>query len=424
MPSAPAWSASEPGAPALPAAAAQAQALREAGRDRLSLALLDARNRLLAGLAQDESPAALRLALTAGHYQEHWISCHPQRQRGEAADARASRLAGLQPALPGWLSGPWADPRLGPSGGTPAAPGPTPADVRGYLADTLELTLDLLAGTPEDDAPLYVYRMAVMHEDRLCEALAGRHPRAVPPPRPVRGALGLPGQRWALGTLAGTPGLVPAPERWAHAVQVPAFDIDAQPVNWAQFAEFAEDGGYDRAELWSPTGWAWVQATGRRAPRGVVQWRGGVVRQAVPGAEAGPAGDRGVAPASGAGLQRAPAQQPALHVTRHEAEAWCCWAGRRLPTEPEWELAACTAAGLGFVWGDVLEWVAGSARPWPGAPTADLPGTLDPWPEPGLQGVLRGASFAMSPRGQHPKARRFAPPDDDRHFCGFRSCAG
>lgn len=423
MPSGPGWwASSEPGRPG--AGWTAAQALRQAGRDALSLALLDSRNRLLTLLAQDESTEALRLAGAAALYQEHWISSHLQRQRGEAADAQASRLAGIRPALAAWLAG----------SGPVQRPMPTPQELRSYLADSLELTLDLLAGTPETDAPLYVYRMAVLHEDRLCEALAVRRLGAGPPPRPVRGAIGLPGQRWLLGTPAGTPGLVPAPERWAHEVTVPAFEIDAQAVNWAQFAEFAEDGGYDHAEWWSAAGWAWVQAAGRRAPRGVVQWRGGVLRQGAAQASGGDDGGDGAggagqaaggrdAAAPHAGLRRAPAQQPAFHVSRFEAEAWCRWAGRRLPTEPEWELAACTAAGLGFVWGDVLEWVAGSARPWPGAPVADLPGTLDPWPEPGTGGVLRGASCALPPRAHHPKARRFAAPASDQPLCGFRSCA-
>ena len=124
----------------------------------------------------------------------------------------------------------------------------------------------------------------------------------------------------------------------------------------------------------------------------------------------------------------APLNQPVLHCTRHEAEAWCRWAGRRLPTEPEWELAATTGRNRGFVWGDVFEWMAGSARPWPGqvATTGTLdapPPALGAHPGPGPRGVLRGASFMSAPRQAHVKARRLAAPDDDTPFCGFRSCA-
>ena len=117
-----------------------------------------------------------------------------------------------------------------------------------------------------------------------------------------------------------------------------------------------------------------------RAPQGVEQLHGGVVVQ------------RASVGASGLQrqLQRAAGAEAVLHVSRHEAEAWCRWAGRRLPTEAEWELAASTAAGLGFVWGQVFEWTAGSARAWPGAGEPP-PGELDRAPLPG-HAVLRGAS--------------------------------
>ncbi len=368
--------------------------MRRAGPELLSLALIDARNALLGLLAHDETPAALRIAARAGWFQEYWIARHVQRQRGEACDADAPRLAGIEPRIDGWLS-----PRAEP-----------PADaLRAYLAESLEITLELLAGLPAasaDDALLHVYRNSLLHEDRLTEALAENLRQGSAPARTERDALWQPAQRWRLGSERG--GFVPHNERWAHEVAVPEFEIDAQPVNWARYVEFADDGGYDRRELWSDAGWAWVQAEGRRAPGGVEQLQGGVLVE-----RRGPA----------AGLQRAAAAQPAVHVTRHEAEAWCRWAGRRLPTEPEWELAASRGAGRGFVWGDVFEWVAGSARPWPGAGDAP-PGTLDVLPPSATGwGVLRGGSWATRARCKHPKARRFHPPGDDRPFSGFRSCA-
>jgi gamma-glutamyl hercynylcysteine S-oxide synthase len=110
-----------------------------------------------------------------------------------------------------------------------------------------------------------------------------------------------------------------------------------------------------------------------------------------------------------------------VHVSRHEAQAWCRWAGRRLPTEAEWELAALSGASRGFAWGDVFEWAAGSARGWPGQP-ASLHG-FAPLPEPGRLGVLRGGSWMTRARCKHPRARRFAAPWRDELFCGFRSCA-
>ena len=360
--------------------------IRHAGRELLSVALMDARNHLLARLAQDESAQGLKRAVEAAWYQEHWIACHPQRGRGEACDDTAVRLAGAEPLASDWRA---------------ALSQPAVEHVRDYLAQTLDVTLDILASTPEDDASLHFFRQSLLHEDRLCEAWDEARRQGQPASRPQREPLWMPAQRWQLGSAPG--GYVPLLERWAHPVEVAAFEIDAQPVNWAQYMEFSEDGGYDRAEWWTADGWAWARAEGRRAPAHVEQLRGAVLLE------------------RGGAMQRAPAGQPVMHLNLHEAQAWCRWAGRRLPTEPEWELAACSATSRGFVWGDVFEWVAGRSRPWPGGGDG-VPGALDHWPGTPTA-VLRGASFATRARWRHPKARRFVAPASDSMFCGFRSCA-
>ncbi len=387
-----------------------AQAARTAGRDLLSLLLMDSRNHLLRLLAADESPAALRLAVQAGWHAEHWVACHVQRSRGETADPQGPRLASIEPHIDAWRRG---------------AETPTAEHLRAYLAQTLETTLDLLAHAEDSDTGLHVWRLALAFEDRCGEALALQWLQAdaapaqpsplfdsAPLARPERAPLWLPAQHWALGSALGSAngGFVPGNERWAHDVALPDFEIDAQPVNWAQFAEFAQDGGYDRRECWSDVGWAWQQSSGRRAPNGVAQWRGGVLLQ------------------RGGRLWRAPGAQPATGLSRHEAEAWCRWAGRRLPTEPEWELAACTAMSRGHVWGEVLEWVAGRARAWPGGVV--VPGETDPLPAEALTpdststlGVLRGAPWMSRRRCRHPRARRFMAPGHDTMASGFRSCA-
>ncbi len=414
MPSATGWSGSNgsgnsgPGGPGSTSVLDDPQAMRHAGRDVLSLALIDTRNHLLQLLALDESPPALRAAAQAGWYQEYWLARHVQRGRGEACDPQAPRLAGIESRIDSWRA---ADGELPPSD-----------QLRSYLQESLEVTLELLATTPpggarpdgersaaEHDAALHFYRSSLLHEDRLTEALAERLHLGAPPARADRDALWLPAQHLMMGSSPG--GLVPHNERWAFDVAVPEFGIDAQPVNWARYVEFADDGGYDRAELWSDAGWRWLQQQGRRAPGQVEQLHGGVLVARGFGAKAS--------------LQRASVAQPALHVARFEAEAWCRWAGRRLPTEPEWELAAQHGLRRGFVWGDVFEWVAGSARAWPGAGAA-APGALDAVPSAageGAYGVLRGGSWATRSRWRHPKARRFAPPGADHMFCGFRSCA-
>jgi iron(II)-dependent oxidoreductase len=393
--------------------------MRRADAELLSLALIDARNHTLAWLAAFEphlgalEPSAvvdppLWLVGHAGWFQEYWVSRHVQRQRGEAADPAAPRLASIEPRADDCF-----DPGCHDRAQRWRQTLPDAAALRQYLAETLEVTLDLLSSAEGSDQGLYVYRLALQREDRLAEALAVcAHALQLPAPqqanswlpRPARAPrepLWFGAQRLMLGSAPG--GLVPANERWAHEVALPEFEIDAQAVSWSRYAEFVADGGYDDVQWWSAEGWAWVQAEGRRAPRWVEQMRQGVLahRQGQ--------------------LQRVGAAQAAVHVSRHEAQAWCRWAGRRLPAEAEWELAAQSGASRGFAWGDVFEWVAGSARGWPGHP-GGLPG-FAPLPEPGRCGVLRGASWMTRARCKHPRARRFAAPWRDELFCGFRSCA-
>lgn len=388
-----------------------ALAMRRAGADLLALALLEARNLTLRWLAVFESrgadlrsrggQSALWLAGHAGWYQERWIARNLQRARGGRGDASAARLASIEPEADAWF---------GP-GGRP----PGPRTVRGYLAQTMETTLDLLAGAGDGDVAMHFYRAALLHEDRVGEALAElaaalqlphrgdpAAPVAPVPARVEREPLFIPAGRLRLGNAA--PGFVPDAESGLEEVSVPEFEIDAQAVSWQRYAEFIEDGGYERAELWTASGWVWAQQRVRRAPRDVEQVRGGVLLR------------------RGGELQRAGGTQPAMHVARHEAQAWCTWAGRRLPSEPEWELAALSARTRGFVFGDVFEWTAGSARPFAGH-TATA-GSLDPMPAAGSQGVLRGASFMTPARQHHAKARRFLPPGVDHAFAGFRSCTG
>ena len=141
---------------------------------------------------------------------------------------------------------------------------------------------------------------------------------------------------------------------------------------WARYVEFAQDGGYDEPGVWTDAGWSWAQAVQRRAPRYVEQLRQGVVRQ-----------HRGR-------LRQAGGGQPAVHLSRHEAEAWCRWAGRRMPTEAEWEVAA--AHGDGFAWGEVWEWTANDFAPYPGFEVHPYRDYSAPW----WHGhrVLRGACAA------------------------------
>jgi iron(II)-dependent oxidoreductase len=111
----------------------------------------------------------------------------------------------------------------------------------------------------------------------------------------------------------------------------------------------------------------------------------------------------------------------AMHLSWWEADAWCRWAGRRLPSEAEWDCAARSAARRGFDWGGVHEWMAGTLQPWPGFTPGPWASYSQPWL--GRARALRGASFATRARLHDPAFRGFALPDDDARFVGFRSCA-
>jgi ergothioneine biosynthesis protein EgtB len=405
--------------------------LRSAGKELLSLALIDARNHTLRWASALEAaadgaalalpadlPAALAAELdpvlwTLGHigwFQEYWIARNVQRARGERADPTHPRLASIVPEADAWH-----DPAaIDRSRRRELAISTLPdlQTTRAYLVDTLESTLELLASIAvEDDASLYFHRLALFHEEMHGEAFAvlaqtlgiedkaGLVARiATRPPRPP---LYLPATRWLLGSSGA--GFRFDNEAEPHPVDVPEFEIDAQAVTWAQYGEFVEDGGYDERAHWSLDGWDWLQREGRRTPRHVDQMRHGVLQRRF-----------GV-------LARVAAAHPAVHVSWHEADAWCRWAGRRLPSEVEWEAAAHQGATRGFRWGDVHEWTATTFRPYPGF-------VAGPWrdyslPAFGTHKVLRGASFATRPSLRSARLRGFAPAERDDGFFGFRSCA-
>ena len=375
-------------------------AMRSAGRDALSLALMDARNHSLRWCAAFEgTPAAAQALWELGHvgwFQEYWIARNVQRQRGERCDATIPKLAAILPD---------ADALFTECTGAPL---PDAQTLRQYLVDTLETTLELLGGAGDDDDALYFYRLTLLREDELVERYAELAQTegvdtgllAPMPARPAQAALLFPATRWSLGQSPG--GLVFDNEKWAHEVALPEFEIDAQAVSWAQYAEFVADGGYDDKRLWSEPGWDWGQRSGRRTPRHVDQMRGGVLQMRF------------------GKLMRVPLALPAVHVSWHEANAWCRWAGRRLPGEAEWEAAAVLGATRGFRWGEVREWTAGTLRPYPGAPAQPSPGQRA---GDRASRVLRGASFATRGRLRSVKARFGAAPGADAGFIGFRSCS-
>ncbi len=408
--------------------------MRSAGRELLSLALMDARNHTLHLFAQYQKALegvnfAVPLLATinpplwelghVGWFQEWWIGRNMQRALGTRCEPVHPRLASIEPNADRW----WDSTHV-PHDTRWALDVPDMGGCRAYLLDTLESTLDLLDKAAEEDQALYFYRLCLFHEDMHGEAFAYTaqtlglplekplQEALTPAPMMVREPLLIPATVWQMGSAAGAEGHGFAfdNEKAVHPISLPEFEIDAQPVTWAQFVEFVDDGGYDREELWQADGWQWLQrqaaGEGRRGPRYVDQ----------------------IGVASGAVMQtrfgqpmRMLGNQPAMHMTWWEADAWCRWAGRRLPAEVEWEVAAHTAARRGFRWGDVWEWMGTTFRPYPGFVPDPYREYSEPWF--GSPKVLRGASVATRARMKSPKYRNFYLPERDDIFCGFRSCA-
>jgi iron(II)-dependent oxidoreductase len=127
-------------------------------------------------------------------------------------------------------------------------------------------------------------------------------------------------------------------ERPRHQVEVTPFDIDVNPVTNGAYLEFIADGGYKRKEWWSPAGRAWLDETGAIAPKYWFDNGGAWWTRALD--QTGPV----------------PRTHPVVHVSYYEADAFARWAGKRLPTEIEWEVAAtwapATGRALAFPWGD------------------------------------------------------------------------
>ena len=276
---------------AVPASIDDPDCGRHAGRELLSLALMDARNHSLHLLSHYEQAAAEgRLNVPsrpelelpqwlAGHIgwlAEYWIGRNPQRSRGAACPPDAVRLASIEP-----MADQWFNPALATHAVRWQLQLPDFQAVRAYLLDTLESTLELLDKTAEDDEGLYFFRVALFHEDIRCEqlvtmaqALGVPLKLALPVGVQARDPVLVPAGRWLLGSSPG--GFVFDVEKWAHEVDVPEFEIDAQPVNWGQYVEFVDDGGYDRPEFWLPQGWEWLQREARS---------GGQARAALRGAD-------------------------------------------------------------------------------------------------------------------------------------------
>ena len=330
-----------------------------------------------------------------------------------------------------------------------------------YITEVLRRSVGRLESRTPTDAETYFYTLAAHHEDMHGENLAlilqslgyarptlsGTEAAAASPPVDLdyrAHDVVVPGGTFVLGA---TPdeAFVFDNEKWAHPVTVAPFRIAAMPVTNAEFESFVDDGGYRRRELWGRRDWEWRRREDAEHP---LFW----VRDGGLWLERRFEGVRPLEP-----------WHPVAQVNWYEAAAYCRWAGRRLPTEAEWEMAATLEPGTGrkrrFPWGDdsptperanldfraggtvdvralpagdspvgcrqmignVWEWVDDTFQPYPGF-------VCDPYreysqPYFGVKKVLRGGCWATRSRLIRSTWRNFYMRHRRNVFAGFRTVA-
>lgn len=287
---------------------------------------------------------------------------------------------------------------------------PSRAELAARLATQLEACIDTLPRDEDDDAANYFHRLALFHEDMHGEAFAWLRatlgwsaPNGLAMPtfaatEPLR----IDGSDIQLGRTAGERGFAFDNEQPALAVRVAPFEIDAAPVTNARFLRFVEAGGYHDAAFWPGLAGAWRAGHSHPHPH---RWR-----RDAPGSWQMRWFDR---------WQPLELAAPVVHVNAWEAEAYCRWAGRRLPGAAEWERAASDPR---FAWGaSVWEWTADAFAPYPGFVAGPYADYSRPWF--GDHRELRGGAFATTGRLHDLRYRNFFVADRNDVFAGFRTAA-
>ncbi|MET8804432.1 ergothioneine biosynthesis protein EgtB [Streptomyces sp. NPDC004546] len=340
----------------------------------------------------------------------------------------------------------------------PSLPLLPPAEARRYAAEVRGRVTDLLAGADFHGTRLteagFAFGMIAQHEQQHDETMLITHqlrkgPQALTAPDPEAAPLFtgpaevlVPGGPFTMGTSAEPWAL--DNERPAHVREVAPFWIDTTPVTNAAYRAFIEDGGYDTERWWTPEGWAHIKQHAITAP---LFWRrdgGHWLRRRFGVTEA------------------VPPDEPVLHVSWYEADAYARWAGRRLPTEAEWEKAArhdpATGRSTRYPWGDadpapqhanlgqrhlrpapagsypagasplgvrqligdVWEWTASDFLPYPGFKAFPYKEYSEVFFGSECK-VLRGGSFAVDPVACRGTFRNWDYPIRRQIFSGFRT---
>jgi iron(II)-dependent oxidoreductase len=333
-----------------------------------------------------------------------------------------------------------------------------PAESRDYVGTVRSKVFDLLDRAPLEGRRLveqaFAFGMIVQHEQQHDETMLATHqlrdgPPALsagPPPSDVDALppeAFVPGGPFTMGT--STEPWALDNERPAHQVHVDDFFIDTTPVTNGAYLAFIDAGGYDEPRWWSEAGWEFRQRADLRAPR---FWRF--------------EGDRWLRRRFGH-VEPVPPHEPVVHVSFHEAAAYATWAGKRLPTEAEWEKAARFDPGSGrsrrYPWGDadprpehanlgqrhlqpapagayrsgaapcgarqligdVWEWTATDFQPYPGFSAFPYREYSEVFFGPDYK-VLRGGSFGTDAAACRGTFRNWDYPIRRQIFAGFR-CA-